>query len=437
MNNHRIKTAVLSLFLTSLVACGNQQLQLEDKKIETTLSIPVAGNSWIDNNVELSDKLIDKSGVTHWFAEQGSLSTYFYTSKTGELAVSLQTFVKDKPATIEVSIAGQSKIVTVKNNQPMSVPVGTFNLDELGYQKLTITGLEQAETLLPAISEIKIGGEVALGKVSYVKDDFYWGRRGPSVHLQYSLPSQTMNYPWFYSEIEVPKGADAIGSYYMANGFDGGYFGIQVNSDSERRVLFSIWSPFSTDDPSLIPPEYRIQTLKHGKNVHVGKFGNEGSGGQSYMRYDWKADTRYGFLTHIRPVEGTESTDFTAYFYDPMVEKWQLIASFRRPKTSIYHQGTYSFLENFIPGAGQFERRAIYTNQWAKPERGEWQEVTQAKFTYDATAKKNARFDYQGGTTEKGFYLKNTGFFSAPTPYGSEFERSPTDIPKIDLKSLP
>ena len=28
-------------------------------------------------------------------------------------------------------------------------------------------------------------------------------------------------------------------------------FGIQVNSDSERRVLFSIWSPFSTDDPSL------------------------------------------------------------------------------------------------------------------------------------------------------------------------------------------
>ena len=77
MNNHRIKTAVLSLFLTSLVACGNQQLQLEDKKIETTLSIPVAGNSWIDNNVELSDKLIDKSGVTHWFAEQGSLSTYF------------------------------------------------------------------------------------------------------------------------------------------------------------------------------------------------------------------------------------------------------------------------------------------------------------------------------------------------------------------------
>lgn len=437
MHNHRIKTAVFSLFLASLVACGNQQLQLEDKKIETTIGIPVAGNSWFDNSIELSDKLIDKNGVTHWFANQGSLSTYFYTSKTGELAVSLQTYVKDKPATIEVSIAGQSKIVTVKNNQPMSVPVGTFYLDELGYQKLTISGMEQTETLLPAISEIEIAGAATKGKTIFVKDDFYWGRRGPSVHLQYQLPDKNADYQWFYSEIEVPKGADTIGSYYMANGFDGGYFGIQVNSQHERRVLFSIWSPFSTDDPEQIPPEYRVQTLKQGSGVHIGEFGNEGSGGQSFLRYNWNVDTRYGFLTQIKPVKETDSTDFTAYFYDPKIGKWQLIASFRRPKTSTYHNNIYSFLENFIPGSGQFERRAIYTNQWVKPVLGGWQELTQAKFTYDATAKKEARFDYQGGTTEKGFYLKNTGFFSAPTPYGSEFERSPMHLPKIDLKSLP
>ena len=30
----------------------------------------------------------------------------------------------------------------------------------------------------------------------------------------------------------------------MANGFGEGYFGIQVNGPNERRVLFSVWSPF-------------------------------------------------------------------------------------------------------------------------------------------------------------------------------------------------
>ena len=35
---------------------------------------------------------------------------------------------------------------------------------------------------------------------------------------------------WFYSELTVPEGNDVIGSYFMANGFSEGYFGIQVNS---------------------------------------------------------------------------------------------------------------------------------------------------------------------------------------------------------------
>jgi hypothetical protein len=33
---------------------------------------------------------------------------------------------------------------------------------------------------------------------------------------------------WFYSELTVPEGSDVIGSYFMANGFSEGYFGIQV-----------------------------------------------------------------------------------------------------------------------------------------------------------------------------------------------------------------
>ena len=87
----------------------------------------------------------------------------------------------------------------------------------------------------------------------------------------------------------------------MANGFKEGYFGIQVNSDKERRILFSIWSPFTTDDPKSIPDSLKIVLLNKGKNVYTGEFGNEGSGGQSYLRFNWKADVTYKFLTQIKP----------------------------------------------------------------------------------------------------------------------------------------
>ena len=44
----------------------------------------------------------------------------------------------------------------------------------------------------------------------------------------------------------------------------------QVNSSTERRILFSIWSPFKTDDPKSVPADQRVQLIKKGKNVTTG-----------------------------------------------------------------------------------------------------------------------------------------------------------------------
>lgn len=177
-----------------------------------------------------------------------------------------------------------------------------------------------------------------------MQDDFYWGRRGPSVHLSYETPDKDIQ--WSYSEITVPEGEDTIGSYYMANGFAQGYFGMQVNSPTERRVLFSVWSPYETDNPNEIPEDSRIILLGKGQGVTTGSFGNEGSGGQSYKVFNWKAGNTYRFLLKGEP-SVNNSTDYTAYFFAPETEKWTLIASFRRPHTFTYLKRLHSFLENF------------------------------------------------------------------------------------------
>ena len=149
----------------------------------------------------------------------------------------------------------------------------------------------------------------------------------------------------------------------MANGFTDGYFGIQVNSPDERRVLFSVWSPYNTDNPKEIPADYRITLLKKGDEVHTGEFGNEGSGGQSYLKFMWKAGTTYRFLLKGKPSQNN-STDYTAWFYAPEAGRWKLIASFRRPKGSRYLGSLYSFLENFLPESGGITREGFFGNQW-------------------------------------------------------------------------
>jgi hypothetical protein len=223
----------------------------------------------------------------------------------------------------------------------------------------------------------------------------------------------------------------------MANGFGQGYFGMQVNSTTERRILFSVWSPYKTDNPGTIPDDYKIRLLKKGDGVYSGEFGNEGSGGQSYFKFDWKTGTKYKFLLKGEPA-GNVATDFTAWFFAPETGKWKLIASFRRPKTDTYLTHLYSFLENFYTETGNVERRGIYSNQWIYDTENNWVELTKINFTADATARKESRMDYAGGLENGSFFLKNCGFFSETIPIDSYFERKATGIlPIVNFDELP
>jgi hypothetical protein len=278
--------------------------------------------------------------------------------------------------------------------------------------------------------------------VHYINEDyFYWGRRGPSVHLGYEVPAHASSVHYFYSEINVPEGNDVIGSYYMANGFGQGYFGYQVNSETERRVLFSVWSPYQTDNPDEIPDDQRVDLLRKGENVVVNDFGNEGSGGQSYLVYNWEAGKTYRFLLKGEPVAGeTNKTDFTAWFSSEYDEDWKLIASWRRPLTDTYLTNLYSFLENFNTRTGPIERMAFYNNQWIVDASGNWYELNRARFTADATARDKARLDYAGGfyNSDQGFYMKNCGFFDETSPIDTWHTRPlQGQQPVIDLSQLP
>lgn len=406
-----------------------------------SVKIPLGGNAFVtrnEGNVEIGD-----NGIVNWDNENAMVSCWFKTSHGGKLTLWMQARVTKGASKILVSVNGKSTGLDIKNTNWETLPAGSFDVPENKYVRVDLKGVSKTGPDFGEISEIIIEGEAAAEPLVFVREpeNFYFGRRGPSVHLSYEVPGNAGNIEYFYNEVTVPESEDVIGSYFMVNGFAEGYCGIQVNSADERRILFSVWSPFETDNPDQIPEEAQVRLLARGDDVVTKEFGGEGSGGQSFLRYDWKAGLTYRFLTRVYPDENrTGATVYTTWFFAPERNNWRLIASFSRPQKVTWYKRPHSFLENFIPSQGHLARHVEFGNQWIINEQGNWTELTRAKFTFDATAKANRRTDFDGGVSKnpKTFYLKNCGFFNSSIQSGTFFNREKSGIhPEIDFGSLP
>lgn len=387
------------------------------------LVIPVGGNTFT-NADESIQKLIDTTGISHWKNSSDSFITYLRVNKTGEIRLSIKAAAV-LPAIIQISIKGRSSTLATKSKTAKYYDAGVFRVSDTGYIAIVLKGLSRKGNWFPVISEYQVSGSAVNGQTNFVQhnsgDFFYWGRRGPSVHLNYPV-ADSIKVNWFYNEVTVPKGVDKTGSYFMANGFAEGYFGIQVNSAEERRVLFSVWSPFNTDDPNSIPDSLRIKLVEKGAGVQTGEFGHEGAGGQSFLRYNWKAGEIYRFLVSAKAGQHNY-TVFSAYIFLPEKKEWLLIASFARPFTKPGLRHLHSFLENFEPETGDQYRKVFFGNQWVRDSSGCWTELNHARFTADNTARAGFRKDYGGGAEKNMFFLENCGFFNHYQPINSAFTR--------------
>lgn len=428
------------LRLMSLVLVSLLTLPIAAQEEST---VTLAGNAYITanpkNDTEGKSKrsrvFIDErtSAIRNWNSSETVISFYFKAEKSGKMDVALKA---KGHSTIEVTLLGKKKNVRLDSDELSCVKVGTYKVKKAEYIKVDIRGkkINKGEDF-GNVAALVVGGDVAPVVCVDEKFSTHFGRRGPSVHMNYTLPREKVE--WFYNEVVVPEEGDIPSSYYMVCGFGEGYFGMQNNTPHPRRILFSVWSPFHTDNPAEIPDSMRVQLVRKGENTKVNDFGNEGSGGQSYMHYEWKAGERCRFLMGVRP-DGNNSTVYTAYFYDNHQEKWVLVASWRRPMTSTWYTHAHSFLENFSPVMGYINRKAYYQNQWARTVDGEWIPLTNARFTCDETGRTKMRLDYTGGTADNGYFLSMGGFFNGNTNTGTRLERTgnTTEAPDIDFSTL-
>eukprot|EP00747_Dinoflagellata_sp_TGD_P082041 gnl/TRDRNA2_/TRDRNA2_161541_c0_seq1.p1 gnl/TRDRNA2_/TRDRNA2_161541_c0~~gnl/TRDRNA2_/TRDRNA2_161541_c0_seq1.p1 ORF type:complete len:731 (+),score=115.52 gnl/TRDRNA2_/TRDRNA2_161541_c0_seq1:28-2220(+) len=174
---------------------------------------------------------------------------------------------------------------------------------------------------------------------------------------------------WFYNEITVEKSAPY--TYYMANGFFGGYMGIQEHAGGKKFAIFSVWDAGS-----------KVEIVDWGEGVKVGRFGAEGTGANSHVEFDWKVGETVRFLVNTKVEKpekpgGPKTTLYSGYIHHPELGIWRLLSRLRvQPcgqsiHTDGYLMGMNSFIEVFQPlpkkpmcDAYGVERTARYGTPW-------------------------------------------------------------------------
>lgn len=257
----------------------------------------------------------------------------------------------------------------------------------------------------------------------------------PSVHLSFGTTEPTTrSYDWIYEEILVPEGGDPLATYYMSLGFFRGYMGIQTNSDTERRVLFSVWDSKDADsDKTMVAADF-VSLVDKGKETTVNSFGNEGTGGQSYVKTaDWKTGKPVKFLMNVRRM-GNNSVLFSAWYCADESDGWKYVATWRAPHEQKMFDGFYSFIENYGYTNGQLPRKAYYYNAWGKEnESGKWVNFNKVGFSH-TDGREGQRVDYEQGVSKEhpGRFYMASGGYTPTVQTASEIEIS-RNSPQVDI----
>lgn len=269
---------------------------------------------------------------------------------------------------------------------------------------------------------------VLLVSASVNADERLHGIACRSVHLGYPASTGLA----FYNEVTVKQSAP--GTYFCVCGFNKGYFGLQELANGKKLVIFSVWDPGAQNDPSKVDEDQRVKLLHQDEGVRVGRFGNEGTGGQSFFDFDWKVGENYRFMVTAKPAG--DRTEFAGYFYLAETKSWKHLVTFSTITGGQPLGGYYSFVEDFRRNreSTKHARVAKFGNGWIHSTQAQWQPLLEARFTGDG----NPAMNIDAGLDEGRFFLatggdtKNDGVkLNAKLSRHSEDKAPPQDLPRV------
>jgi Domain of unknown function (DUF3472)/Domain of unknown function (DUF5077) len=372
-----------------------------------------------------------RTGITGWNNPALKVLWFGECKQAGKLDGGIVLRLPAKAESqLRMTIAGTAHeaVASGTGTNPVVVQFGSFEIATPGYQRFSLESLNPAGKPAGDLEALLLDGPAAQDAHFNLQPR----RNAASVHLVYPTTGHS-NIEAFYCEVTAVE--DPVWTYYMACGWHRGYFGMQVNSPTERRIIFSVWdSGGEAVDRNRVASTNRVTLVAKGPGVDAGDFGNEGTGGHSHLVYPWKTGEKQRFVVTAKRVDATH-TIFSGYYNHPEKKQWMLISSWNAPREGGYLRGLYSFSENFGGSNGQLRRKALYGNQWIRSVGDKWIELTTATFSHDPTGR-TERLDRFMGVENGQFFLSQGGFVPGFTKYGDKFERPATGKAPADADGV-
>lgn len=244
--------------------------------------------------------------------------------------------------------------------------------------------------------------------------------------------ARSVHWGWLAPDAEVFTTAMVVqesvpGSYFMAAGWNTGYFGIQELGDGRKVIIFSVWDPTTGDNPNAVTPEERVECLYSDPEMRIRRFGGEGTGGQCMGEFNWEIGQTNRFLVRGEP-QG-EKTAYSGYVYDGAKKEWRHLVTFRTRTGGQPLKGLYSFVEDFrrdYKSAGE-SRRARFGEGWVRTTGGDWVALARGRFTA-SSADWEAKETINAGLEKGWFFLQTGGETRMELPLRTVVERVPLPV---------
>ncbi|MFD2081685.1 protein of unknown function [Actinopolymorpha cephalotaxi] len=271
----------------------------------------------------------------------------------------------------------------------------------------------------------------------------YWENADPSTHLRYFPASGVVpeGATAFYNEITVQSSVPS--TYFMTNGYSGGYYGIQQLDDGSKIAIFSIFGPNRGTVPDDRLTSKVLYRIGHGDFVIHGEY----AGGPSIrIPFDWKVGRTYATMITNQPdaTRGNHAQIVTAWLNTEPIGRrpnWLKLMTVRteRPSaTPLQLTGLYSFLEDFLRDGSFTEgrvRQAAYSNAAIYHAGNGWRPLNRIGFTGQLSGKytiQNDAYPTPGETcaiTEK-ITGGDIPFADVRSGYGTIWDTSRCDRPR-------
>lgn len=139
--------------------------------------IPLAGNTFFTNYGKKGIELT-KTGISNWTDPSVSATIYvrFLEKGTYSFALNIKTKKRNR---LDIQIGNKHQKVAFKALDWTKYDIGTFNIVDTGYVAIKIKSLMKEGETFGDIQSLEINASP--DKFQFVKDEFYWGRRGPRL----------------------------------------------------------------------------------------------------------------------------------------------------------------------------------------------------------------------------------------------------------------